>query len=122
MGIISDTEARDIARDWQSPGPAGNALAALASGADFDPADVLTQAIYAEKDADGADLERLRALQEYARTGIATTLEGIRTAIVAENVSYGALVTLQEYGEQGLIPAGDHQLQEWAGIPEDEAY
>jgi hypothetical protein len=45
-------------------------------------------------------------------------LETIRTAIIAESVSYGELAELQDLAD--YIEPGDVLLAEWAGIPEEE--
>ena len=45
-------------------------------------------------------------------------LERLRAAIRAESISYGELYELQGMGEDGLIPPGDVELREWAGLPE----
>jgi len=43
-------------------------------------------------------------------------LESIRAAIIAENISYGEIVELQNLKE--YIQPGDVLLAEWAGVPE----
>lgn len=48
----------------------------------------------------------------------ARRLEELRAALRAESISYGELIELQGYGEAGLIPAGDLELREAAGLPE----
>ena len=47
-----------------------------------------------------------------------TRLEQIRKSIQAENVSYGELAELQSLVD--YINAGDIELLEWAGVPENE--
>jgi hypothetical protein len=49
---------------------------------------------------------------------IAERIEYLRGEIRAEAISYGELHELQGYGEAGLIPAGDVEMLEWAGVPE----
>ena len=48
----------------------------------------------------------------------AERLERLRAAIRAESISYGELAELQSMGGEGLIPRGDAELREWAGLPE----
>ncbi len=45
-------------------------------------------------------------------------LEYLRGCIEAESISYGELIELQGLGEEGLIPEGDVQMREAAGLPE----
>jgi hypothetical protein len=45
-------------------------------------------------------------------------LEHLRGEILAERISYGEIVELQELSEH--IDPGDTLLLEWAGVPESE--
>jgi hypothetical protein len=56
---------------------------------------------------------------EETLAAIKQRLEEIRAELNAENISYDSLLELQ--GLAKYIDAGDMQLQEAAGIPEDEA-
>jgi hypothetical protein len=49
---------------------------------------------------------------------IAVRLESLRDEIRGEQISYGEIAELQDYGARGLIPADDVELREWAGLPE----
>ena len=49
---------------------------------------------------------------------IKARLEYLRGELNAEKISYDGLHELQNYGELGLIPPGDVQLLEAAGVPE----
>jgi hypothetical protein len=58
-------------------------------------------------------------ISEETLAGIKKRLEHIRGEIKAERVSYGELLELQSLAK--YIEAGDMELQEAAGIPEEEA-
>jgi hypothetical protein len=58
-------------------------------------------------------------VSEETIAGIKKRLEHIRGEIKAERVSYGELLELQSLAK--YIEAGDMELQEAAGIPEEEA-
>lgn len=58
-------------------------------------------------------------ISEESLAGIKKRLEHIRGEIKAERVSYGELLELQSLAK--YIEAGDMELQEAAGIPEEEA-
>ena len=45
-------------------------------------------------------------------------LEYLRGELRAERISYGELAELQGYGEGGVIPEGDVELREGAGLLE----
>lgn len=45
-------------------------------------------------------------------------LEYLREQLDNESISYGELIELQGLGEEGLIPEGDVQMREAAGLPE----
>ena len=47
-------------------------------------------------------------------------LEALRTAIEAENISWGEIAELQSLAQE--IEPGDVQLLQWAGVPESQAY
>lgn len=49
-------------------------------------------------------------------TDHAARLESLRSAIQAENISYGELSELQSLTE--YIDPGDVELLQWAGVPE----
>lgn len=49
---------------------------------------------------------------------IKSRLEYLRGELRAGNISYGELAELQDYGARGLIPGGDVELLEAAGVPE----
>jgi hypothetical protein len=48
-------------------------------------------------------------------------IEDIRRALREERVSWGELIVLQDYGEEGVIEPGDLEMLEAAGISEWEA-
>jgi hypothetical protein len=49
-------------------------------------------------------------------------LEYLRTELRAGTMSYSELAELQEYGDTRAIESGDLELQEAAGIPEEDSY
>jgi hypothetical protein len=53
-----------------------------------------------------------------AKRDIARRLEHLRSQIQAESISYGEIAELQALAP--FITAGDVELLEWAGVPEDD--
>lgn len=68
-------------------------------------------------EAIAAEYGRLERAEATA-AAVTERLEELRTELRAERISYGELIELQGLGEAGMIPEGDVELREAAGLPE----